>query len=62
MNVLLAEPFDGVAFERTQRIDGVTYAAPSQAAADLLTGPGRAPQEAEALLTWMEKNENAWRT
>ncbi len=62
INVLLAEPFDGVVFERTQLIDGVTYAAPSQAAADLLTGPGRAPQEAEALLTWMGKNERAWRS
>lgn len=62
INVVLAEPFDRVAFERTQLIDGVRYAAPSQVAADLLTGPGRAPQEAEALLTWMGKNERAWRS
>ncbi len=62
INVLLAEPFDRVVFERTQRIDGVTYTAPSQAAADLLTGSGRAPQQAEALLTWMGKNERAWRS
>jgi hypothetical protein len=62
INVLLAEPFDEVVFERTQRIDGISYAAPSQVAADLLTGPGRAPQEAEALLMWMRKNERAWRS
>lgn len=60
-NVLLAEPFDGVVFERTQLADGVTYAAPSQVVADLLNGPGRAPQEAEALLAWMVGHERAWR-
>jgi hypothetical protein len=61
-NVLLAEPFDMVVFERTRRNEGVVLVAPSQAAADLLTGPGRSPAEAEALLSWMTKNEDAWRT
>jgi hypothetical protein len=42
--------------------DGISYVAPSQAVADLLTGPGRNPSEAEALLDWMRKNEDAWRT
>jgi hypothetical protein len=28
---------------------------------DLMTGPGRNPFEAEALLNWMERNETAWR-
>jgi len=32
-----------------------------RAVADLLTGPGRNPSEAEALLEWMKKNEDAWR-
>jgi hypothetical protein len=59
-NVLLAEPFDAVVFERTQSADGVTYAAPSQAVADLLNGPGRSPQEAEALLEWMGGHRAAW--
>jgi len=39
----------------------VAYVAPSQAAADLLTSPGRGPSEAEALIAWMAANEAAWR-
>lgn len=61
INVLLAEPFDPVVFERTKVVKGVTYAAPPQVVADLLNGPGRAPQEAEALLRWMAHHERAWR-
>ena len=61
-NVLLLEPFDKVVFERTINRDGVTLSNPSQVATDLLTGPGRGPAEAEALLTWMKENEDAWRT
>ena len=34
---------------------------PSQTVVDLLTGPGRYPAEAEALLEWMERNLDAWR-
>lgn len=61
INVVMAEPFDPVVFDRTQRIDDLTFAAPSQVVADLLNGPGRAPQEAKALLDWMARNERAWR-
>lgn len=60
-NVLLAAPFDEVVFDRVDDDGGVTYAAPSQTAADLLTGPGREPSEGEALLDWMTRNEDAWR-
>jgi hypothetical protein len=60
-NVLLAEPLDSVAFERTWDADGITFAAPSQVAADLLTSPGRGPAEAEEFLRWMEQNEDSWR-
>lgn len=59
-NVILAEPFDPVVYARAWEKDGVTYAAPSQLVADLLTSPGRGPNEAEELLRWME-NEDAWR-
>jgi hypothetical protein len=61
-NVLLAEPpFDAV-FERSWVNDaGVTIAAPSQVFVDLLTGPGRNPSEAEALLAWVQRNERTWR-
>lgn len=61
-NVVLAEPFDRVAFERTWERDGLTYAALSQMAADLLTGPGRGPAEGEELLRWMREHEDVWRT
>lgn len=60
-NVLLAEPFDPVVFARAMVRDDVTYAAFTQVAADLLTSPGRGPQEGAALLQWMEENEDAWR-
>jgi hypothetical protein len=42
--------------------DRLWYAAPSQVAADLLTGLGRAPNEGEALIEWMRNNEKVWRT
>lgn len=60
-NVLLAEPFNPVVFDRGAQENGVTYAALSQVLPDLLTGPGRSPQEGEELLRWMRENENAWR-
>jgi hypothetical protein len=60
-NVALASgPYD-VVFERLQTVDGLKIAAPSQIAVDLLTGPGRNPSEAIALLDWMERDERTWR-
>lgn len=63
-NVLLIEPKDShsIVFENTWTArDGVTLAAPSQVAVDLLNGPGRNPAEGEALIAWMAANEEAWR-
>jgi len=60
-NVLLAASDYDIVFERRVTFDGVEYAAPSQTAVDLLTGPGRSPAEAEALLDWMEAHEFDWR-
>jgi len=60
-NVILAEPFDPVVYERTWQKGGVTYASPSQVVVDLLSSPGRGPNEAEELLRWMNENEDAWR-
>ncbi len=60
-NVALLTPFDTIVYERTSRKGGVTIAAISQVAADLLTSPGRGPNEAEALMEWMRDNEDAWR-
>jgi hypothetical protein len=61
-NVLLIEPFDDVVFARTDRRHDLVTAACSQLAADLLTGPGRAPSEGDELITWMKAHEDAWRT
>ena len=60
-NVLLVRPFDPVVFERAESDDGLTYARVTQVLLDLMTGPGRGPAEAEALLEWMEKNEDTWK-
>jgi hypothetical protein len=60
-NVALASSDYDVVFEGTQVVDGLRLAAVSQVAVDLLTGPGRNPSEAGALLDWMESNEPAWR-
>jgi hypothetical protein len=49
-NVMLLSPFDDVVFDRPSIDKGITFVAPSQAAVDLLTSPGRGPAEAEAIL------------
>lgn len=64
-NVWLLEAYDEVVFERTQRLawgqTSTVVAAPSQVAPDLLTSPGRGPQEAEALIKEMKGTEDVWR-
>ena len=68
-NVWLLQPFDEVVFERTETrpvasfpaAAAVVVAAPSQVAADLLTSPGRGPQEGEALIERMKGAEDDWR-
>jgi hypothetical protein len=60
-NVLIGRAEETAALDRTQKLDGTMIVAPSQAAIDLLTAPGRAPEEGRALLDWMEKNEFDWR-
>ncbi len=59
-NVLLAEPFDPVAFDRCWEQDSIRFSALSQVAADLLTSPGRGPSEGEELLKWMDEHEAEW--
>ena len=61
-NVVIAEPFDPVVYERTVKRDGFALAAPTQIVADLLTGNGRMPSEGEALIAWMKDNERVWRS
>ena len=61
-NVMILEPIDPVVFDRAIDRDGLRCVAPSQLAADLLTGPGREPSQGEHLLKWMEKSEHVWRS
>ncbi len=60
-NVVLAEPFDPVVFERAQVRDGTCVVAAPQLVVDLLTGPGREPAEAEELISVMRSDEVSWR-
>lgn len=61
-NVMIAEPKTAVPLLRAmENLAGVRVAAPSQVVVDLMTGPGRSPQEAEELLQWMVSNERSWR-
>jgi hypothetical protein len=60
-NMVLVETDDESVFEGTTERDGLRYAAPSVVAADLLTSPGRGPQEGEELIAWMSSNEERWR-
>lgn len=60
-NVILIEPEDYGVFEGSTSRNGLNVVAVSQAAADLLTSPGRGPSEAEALISWMRENEGVWR-
>lgn len=60
-NVVILVPRDSLPFEGTTREQDLVMAAPSQVAADLLTGPGRSSSEAEAFIDWMKANENVWR-
>ncbi len=60
-NVLLAAGDYDVVFDRLVEAANLKFTAPSQTAVDLLTGPGRNPAEAVALLDWMETDERRWR-
>ena len=61
-NVVVAEPYDPIVFERTVSSGADTYASTAQVALDCLTGNGRMPAEGEAVLAWMRKNEPRWRS
>jgi hypothetical protein len=60
-DVVLAEGYDPVVFDRPVERDGVRVAAPAQLAADLLTTPAGDPADVEALLAWMRADESIWR-
>lgn len=60
-NIVLAEPFDSVVFDRSTVRDGMRVVAAAQLAVDLITGPGREPSEGNELLSWMRANQDGWR-
>lgn len=61
INVMLIAAYDPVVYERTTRHDGIDLVSHSQMAADLMNSPGRGPEEADALMEWMQKHESDWR-
>lgn len=60
-NVILLQPEEDSLFERADDRDGLCTARLPQVVADLLTGAGRSPAEAAALMDWMAAHEEAWR-
>ena len=60
-NVILLHPEDKTLFERATDRDGLRNARLPLVVADLLSGPGRSPAEAEALMDWMAAHEEVWR-
>lgn len=59
-NVVLVEPFDPVVYRGATTRDHLIYAAAGQVVADLLTGPGRAPEEAVALIDVLATTDEGW--
>lgn len=59
-NVQIASTSLDVVYERTTKLNGLSYACPSQVAVDLLSGSGRNPSEGEALMEWMDENREGW--
>lgn len=59
-NVVLVEPFDAVVYRGAQVKQGLLYAAPSQVVVDLLTGPGRAPEEGASLIEALATKDEGW--
>lgn len=59
-NAVLLEPFDEVVLRGARESGGHRYTAPSQTVADLLTSPGRGPQEAEQLIETLADQDEEW--
>ncbi|HEY0641519.1 MAG TPA: hypothetical protein VGD67_28145 [Pseudonocardiaceae bacterium] len=59
-NVLIMRPYDEVVHTKARQVEGIAYAAPAQVVADLLTGPGRASEEAEQLLAVLGSSDRGW--
>jgi hypothetical protein len=60
-DVLILQAEDSSQLERSRPVDGTRHVGLSQLVIDCLGGPGRLPQEGEAVMDWMHENEKAWR-
>ena len=60
-NVLLLEPADEFVFSRARDLDGLRVVPLRPCVVDVMTGSGRDPAQAGALIGWMLENEDAWR-
>jgi hypothetical protein len=60
-NVVIAYASTELPFFNTGQFDGVVIAGPSLLYRDLMSGPGRNPEESQYLLAWMRKNVAVWR-
>ncbi|MFV0306389.1 MAG: hypothetical protein ACK5OX_01435 [Desertimonas sp.] len=59
-NVVLAEPFDPIVFDRTGTEGSYPRVSAAQTAIDLLTGNARMPSEGEQLLEAMQRSLPSW--
>jgi hypothetical protein len=59
-NVLLLEPFDQAVLQGALEADGLRYTAASQTVVDLLTSPGRGPEEAAQLMEVLAQRDEEW--
>ena len=60
-NVVLMQSEDRSLINRADVREGLRTARLPVVVADLLTGPGRSPAAAEALMDWMAEHEEVWR-
>lgn len=60
-DVVLLRPDDPWILQGLRRVDGVPHVALSQLVLDCANGPGRLPEQGEAVLEWMKNHESSWR-
>ncbi len=60
-NVFLVEPADPCILGLARRVDATLLEPFPLVAVDLLSGPGRSPEEGEELIRWMGEHLESWR-
>jgi hypothetical protein len=60
VNVVLLEPEDDAIIDQASSDGERCYAPRPVVIADLLCGTGREPEEAKALLSWLDDSEDRW--